>query len=534
MLVLFETAAGPALFKIKDESRISENVDLFEFFATAEGANDFVKLHGFSKYENTVAALSGTTAIVEGKLSKDLKEFLEREVSAAKETLVVSDPKLGGAIAKKLGIKVLSDSSTQEIYRGIRSQLDNLLTGLSGSDLSAMQLGLSHSLSRYKIKFSPDKVDTMIVQAVALLDDLDKDLNTYAMRCKEWYGWHFPEMAKIIVDNLVFAKVVRAVGMRTNMSSTDLSHILPEELETELKEAAEISMGTEISEEDIMNINYLCDQIISLTTFRSELYEYLQNRMRTIAPNLTALLGELVGARLISHAGSLMTLAKYPASTVQLLGAEKALFRAMKTKQDTPKYGLLFHATLVGQAPPKLKGKMARMLATKTSLSARVDALGENASSDLGTSQRFILEERLRILESNPNSRAFPTYKAPKKFEMVKVTTYNTATDSTIPSEGNKRTIEEVASPDEKPSSPKKAKKEKKDKKDKEGKKKEKKEKKEKGVELATQGAEKDNEEIVKETSAPQEIEKVKSENKPESTSQKTEKKKKKKKKSKD
>lgn len=295
--------------------------------------------------------------------------------------------------------------------------MDSLLTGLSSSDLSSMQLGLSHSLSRYKLKFSPDKVDTMIVQAIALLDDLDKDLNTYAMRCKEWYGWHFPEMAKIIVDNLAFSKVVKTVGFRTNISKTDLSDILPEELEAELKEAAEISMGTEISNEDILNIEYLCDQIISLTAYRSELYEYLQNRMRAIAPNLTALIGELVGARLIAHAGSLMTLAKYPASTVQILGAEKALFRALKTKHDTPKYGLLYHASLVGQAAPKFKGKAARMLATKASLSIRVDALGEGSSADLGLSQRASLEDRLRVLEGRPRPVGAPLHKAPKKFE---------------------------------------------------------------------------------------------------------------------
>src|SRR3984885_8173252 len=109
-------------------------------------------------------------------------------------------------------MKVLSDSTTLDLYRGIRSQLDSLLSGLSSSDLSAMVLGLSHSLSRYKLKFSPDKVDTMIVQAIALLDDLDKELNTYAMRVKEWYGWHFPEMAKILNDNLAYAKVVIKMG----------------------------------------------------------------------------------------------------------------------------------------------------------------------------------------------------------------------------------------------------------------------------------------------------------------------------------
>jgi nucleolar protein 58 len=142
-----------------------------------------------------------------------------------------------------------------------------------------MSLGLSHSLSRYKLKFSPDKVDTMIVQAIALLDDLDKELNIYAMRVKEWYGWHFPEMGRIIVDNLAYAKVVKLMGFRTNAQDLDMSAVLPEELEKELKDAAEISMGTEISQEDIENIHELCDQVISITEYRTQLYEYLKNRM---------------------------------------------------------------------------------------------------------------------------------------------------------------------------------------------------------------------------------------------------------------
>lgn len=95
-----------------------------------------------------------------------------------------------------------------------------------------------------------------------------------------------------------------------------------------------------------------------MSDYRNQLGDYLKNRMHALAPNLTVLLGELVGARLISHAGSLMNLAKYPSSTVQILGAEKALFRALKTKRDTPKYGIIYHAQLVGQAATKAKGKV--------------------------------------------------------------------------------------------------------------------------------------------------------------------------------
>ena len=261
-------------------------------------------------------------------------------------------------------------------------------------------VGLSHNFYRHKLKFSIDKVDVMVIQAVGLLDDLDKDLNNYTMRLREWYGWHFPEVGKIISDNLTYAKVVQKIGMRTNTKSTNLSEILTPEDEKSIKDSAEISMGSEISKDDETNIKDLCSQIIFLTEYRQSLTEYLRNRMMTIAPNLTIMVGELVAARLISHAGSLVSLAKMPASTIQIFGAEKALFRALRTKHETPKYGLIYHASLVGSANPKLKGKISRSLASKCALCVRVDALGENSIGDIGKKCKKILEGRISVLES--------------------------------------------------------------------------------------------------------------------------------------
>jgi nucleolar protein 58 len=215
----------------------------------------------------------------------------------------------------------------------------------------------------------------MVIQAVGLLDDLDKELNNYAMRLREWYGWHFPEVGKIVADNVTYAKVVNQIGMRTTTRDTDLTETVGEEMDKQIKDAAEISMGSEISNEDEFNIKELCLQIIALSEYRQSLTEYLKARMMAIAPNLTIMVGELVAARLISHAGSLINLAKQPASTIQIFGAEKALFRALRTKHDTPKYGLIYHASLVGGATPKLKGKISRSLASKCALCVRVDAL---------------------------------------------------------------------------------------------------------------------------------------------------------------
>ena len=241
----------------------------------------------------------------------------------------------------------------------------------------------------------------MVIQAVGLLDDLDKELNNYAMRLREWYGWHFPEVGKILPDNLTYAKVILKMGMRTNAKNIEFgTDLLTPEDEAHIKEAAEISMGSEISAEDELNIRELCTQIIFLTEYRQTLTEYLRTRMMTIAPNLTTMVGELVAARLISHAGSLISLAKMPGSTIQIFGAEKALFRALKTKSQTPKYGLIYHASIVGQANPKIKGKISRSLASKCALCIRVDALGENTEGEIGKKSKKILEARIAALES--------------------------------------------------------------------------------------------------------------------------------------
>ncbi|KAJ7590817.1 Nop domain-containing protein [Mycena floridula] len=443
MLVLYETALGYCLFKMSDSAKLKD-ANLLEEFTTPEKANKLLKLNAVHRFTSTATAVEDITALQEGKLGPGLKKFLTDEVASKtkKETLLVADSHLGSSISNMLQIKVkASEGDNNDIWRGIRSQVAGLLDGVDPKDLATMSLGLAHSLSRFKIKFSPDKVDTMVVQAIALLDDLDKEVNIYAMRVKEWYGWHFPEMAKIIVDNNAYAKVIKEMGFRTNASSTDFSSILPEDLEAVLKAAAEISMGTEISDSDMAHIHSLCDQVISISAYRTQLSEYLRNRMNAIAPNLTALVGELVGARLISHAGSLIGLAKHPASTVQILGAEKALFRALKTKHDTPKYGLIYHASLIGQAPPKLKGKMARMVATKAALSIRVDALSdpddksEADASAIGVAHRVKLESRLRALEHENDGNGVRRFgdnarKQQSKFEMSGETkTYNTKAD---------------------------------------------------------------------------------------------------------
>ena len=153
----------------------------------------------------------------------------------------------------------------------------------------------------------------MIIQAISLLDDLDKELNNYSMRLKEWYSWHFPELVNIVSDYLIYAKVVQRLGQKSNLKDLQLTDLIPEEVEKEAHDAAEMSMGTEISEEDEQRIKELAGQVVEMYEYRESLANYLKARMAAVAPNLSTMVGEIVGARLIAKAGSLVNLAKYSA-----------------------------------------------------------------------------------------------------------------------------------------------------------------------------------------------------------------------------
>jgi nucleolar protein 56 len=283
-----------------------------------------------------------------GTVNEDLNALLELNLSKPKSgssiVLGVSEPILANAIKSTLGLKCDTSESTAELIRGIRFHASKLLKGLQTDDLTKAQLGLGHSYSRSKLKFNVNRVDNMIIQAIALLDQLDKDVNLFSMRIREWYGYHFPELVKFVPDNYEYARVAKFIGAKETLTAdklTDLASLLGDDTirAQNVIDAAAGSMGSILSEIDMLNISAFATRVVSIADYRKSLTSYLAEKMNLVAPSLTALLGERIGARLISHAGSLTNLSKYPASTVQILGAEKALFRALKTKGNTPKVG---------------------------------------------------------------------------------------------------------------------------------------------------------------------------------------------------
>jgi nucleolar protein 56 len=222
--------------------------------------------------------------------------------------------------------------------------------------------------------------------------------------CREWYSYHFPELIKIVPDNQMYARVARYIGDRKSLNEEKMEGleeiVLDSTKAQAIVEAARMSMGMDVSPLDLVNIQRFASRVVELADYRKKLASYLSSKMSSVAPNLTTLIGEQVGARLISHAGSLTSLAKYPASTVQILGAEKALFRALKTKGNTPKYGLIFHSTFIGRAGAKNKGRISRYLANKCSIASRIDCFSEQPTTVFGEKLRDQVEERLSFFES--------------------------------------------------------------------------------------------------------------------------------------
>ncbi|XP_017796228.1 PREDICTED: nucleolar protein 56 [Habropoda laboriosa] len=409
LYVLFEHAAGYAVFFVREFEEVGMLLPQVEASVTdLSRFNAVVKLIGFSPFKTALAALESINNISEGIVPEDLQLFLDSCIPKARKkdkiVLGVADPKLGASISETLDIKCDHTGAIPEIIRGIRFHFHNLVKGFTAKSSGVAQLGLGHSYSRAKVKFNVNRVDNMIIQSIALLDQLDKDVNTFSMRIREWYSYHFPELVKIVPENYMYAKVAQLIKNRKELTDEKLEAlenvVMDSAKARAIIDASKSSMGMDISPVDLLNIEMFAARVIALADYRKQLAEYLKSKMAGVAPNLATLIGDQVGARLIAHAGSLTNLAKYPASTVQILGAEKALFRALKTKGNTPKYGLLFHSTFIGRAGTKNKGRISRYLANKCSIASRIDCFTDIPTNVFGEKLRQQVEDRLKFYET--------------------------------------------------------------------------------------------------------------------------------------
>jgi nucleolar protein 56 len=224
------------------------------------------------------------------------------------------------------------------------------------------------------IREASSRPDLHLVQAIQALDDTDKFLNITATRASEWYGLHFPELTQMMQDNIVLCRMIADVGRRNDFTKENLQGrgLTEKKIEAVLT-ARDRSKGGEISGRELERARALATLALTLSGERDRLNSYVESTMKRISPNVSEVAGATIGARLMARAGGLDRLATLPASTIQVLGAEKALFRALKTGARPPKHGILFQHADVHLAPKWQRGKIARTIANKVAIAARVD-----------------------------------------------------------------------------------------------------------------------------------------------------------------
>ena len=412
---LYECSLGYALFEILGYEEITQNSEEFQqSIMDYKKVSKIIKKIAFMPFKTSEQALENTKMVNDCEISPELKSFLKEyfpKNKSDKNKLGCVDKNFSQKISELLNIKTVVGEFLIEIQRAIRVHISKFL-GIDDTTVTKSELGLAHAYSRFKCMFDVNRQDKPVIQSIALIDLLDKDINSFCMRIKEWFSWHFPELGKIISDNYLYIRIVNLIEQRKKLieNKDELKPKLDEitldpEISKQIIDSALISMGSDISQVDLLNIKYFSDRVDNLIKYREKLSNYLREKTQNLAPNTSALVGETVTARLISHSGSLSTLAKYPASTIQILGAEKALFRALKTRSATPKYGLLYHSSFIGKAKMKNKGKISRYLANKLAMCSRIDAFSKDVSNDYGNELRNQIDERLKYLDSGDKPR---------------------------------------------------------------------------------------------------------------------------------
>jgi len=275
---------------------------------------------------------------------------------------------------------------------------------------------VSIELAKMKVKKTIERRDLLVAQAVQTVDDLDKSLNLFMNRLREWFGLHYPELDRILDKHETYARLVVNLGTRENFTAENLENEgLPKAKSEAIAKVAAASMGADLGDEDLTQIQVMCRNVLELYSVRQSLENYVDSVMEEVAPNTRAIGGSLLGARLVALAGGLMNLAKLPASTIQVLGAEKALFRSLKTKARPPKHGIIFQHPLIHDGKRWQRGKIARALAGKLAIAARVDAFrGKYAGDEL----KADLEKRIAEIQERyekPPPPPAPTKRSPSR-----------------------------------------------------------------------------------------------------------------------
>jgi nucleolar protein 56 len=372
--------------------------------------NNLIEKALFAK--NPLAAAKNLLKTDEGKLSRQFLSLVTLLKNAGYDVFVFENTNLSQEAQRKLKVNIeVAKSAEVAVLHSLMGEVA-VESGFVNDEqeLNLWNRNVSMELAKLKIKGATEKRDLIVAQGIQTLDSLDQTVNLFMGRLREWYGVYFPELDRLIEKHETYARLVINLGDRENYTLGALKkENIPEERAQLVGKAADLSMGANISEPDLEQIQALAKDILKFYDLRKSMEDYVDKTMEETAPNVRAVAGALLGARLIALAGSLRNLAMRPASTIQVLGAEKALFRSLKTGARPPKHGLIFQHTLLHDAKRWQRGKIARVIAGKLAIAARADAFGGHFIGD-----DLKADINKRIEEIREKYKEPPSLKEPK------------------------------------------------------------------------------------------------------------------------
>jgi nucleolar protein 56 len=362
-----------------------------------------------------------------GEVVNEVRELCEKARKLNVDVLVAEDPRLAQALVAS-GFQEVRVEAPNKVAKLVRARMLDLVVKFSYAQSEEEALLILHKIasdmSARKIVEAVEKRDLLVAQAVSCIDEVEKMLNVLASRLREWYGIHFPELGNAIKDHEDFVKALLIIGHRDDARKSDVLEKLGP-LKDKVAKVLESgpSLGADVLQKDVEVIKEVASATLKLYELNERLKKYVDEVMGEVAPNIKELVGPVLGARLIALAGGLERLAKLPASTIQLLGAEKALFRALRIGGKPPKHGIIFQYPEIHRSPKWQRGKIARALAGKIAIAARVDYFtGEYIADELKEDLKSRVKEIKEIYKTPPKRvvEGKAEKKAPKKAKKKK------------------------------------------------------------------------------------------------------------------
>ncbi|MFY3741293.1 MAG: nucleolar protein 56 [Candidatus Nitrosomirales archaeon] len=350
---------------------------------------------------DTASMVESYRAVKNGLGSSQLEDMLQRLKSQGYGSAAGNDEALVRIMIKHGMDASLVGSDEQLAFQEKKVSI-MLNANLAPNEFEAANLLRKFAivLSSLKVGEISAKLDLHVIQSVNALDEIDKIVNAMGARIREWYGLHFPELDAMMQSLPAYCEIVSRAGDRKNIDQAVLKDIGLQDRADDIVDAARSSKGGAITMDNLGVLQNLAEEIKHLSNTRDSLTKHLEQEMDKVAPNTKEILGATIGARMIAKVGSLDRLAMLPASTVQVIGAERALFRALKTGSRPPKHGILFQHPLVHSAPKWQRGKIARAIAAKVVIAARIDAYrGVKEPSLMGKLNERIEEIRQKYKE---------------------------------------------------------------------------------------------------------------------------------------